>query len=287
QPRVALAGVLIGVLTRVIISVLMSLLMLGPYGESFLRVVLANEGKLWIYHVLAVLFTLLAFMTAFRNLWQTHFGTKVLASPSHAGSEAKAFAFSTIRSTVLPGSEAAGASSQQAFASAHSLAPPAGFIRPVPVNDVVGIVSIPVQVVLESVPEARTVLDAQRPVRIQLGLFLPQLASATVWLTWQQIFTGKDDDLNRLDVGYEAIALLRDRWIRIPAHNYIHQIPRDYFRKSKRSASWMRLAQVEQEALFGEESAEGIAPAAATPQEKTQLHRATMGIDGATNRGTE
>ncbi|MHB9023175.1 MAG: hypothetical protein ACYC7E_03235 [Armatimonadota bacterium] len=255
QMRRAVLGIPLGLLIRVVISALMCVFMTGSQKESFARVFLENEGTFWVYHLLAILGVCVSFVTIFRNLWRGRIDAPGSGSRMKAGgAEARAFAFSSGRaqsSSVAATSE----KFQQAFASAHSLTPPADFVLPVPASDVFGVVSIPVSVVLEAVPEAKTLVDAERPVRIQLAYFVPQLARATVWLTWQTIFTGKADDLNRLEAGSEAVALLRDRWIRIPARNYVSQIPKEYFKLSKRSTSWIQLPEVEQEELFGDVNA--------------------------------
>lgn len=131
------------------------------------------------------------------------------------------------------------------------LAPPEGFYPVVAAENIPGIVNISSAVILESIPEAQILLTPDVPIRIRLAYIVPQLPRATVWLTWQQVFPGGNEDPNNQSTPRPDSVHFQSRWIRIPAKYYVLQVPREYFiRPAVVQPNWMKRPPVPQEAQF-------------------------------------
>ena len=244
QAAGAIFALALGFATRIVASVLISLLTKIP--------VFAITGY-WIAHLLAVLIAVLALSISFRGLLRRTESTRATKAKDKVH-------FSFDRTTNAPRKAPDPITTPQvplgmeelsfddgATEQTMHLRPPEDFAPVLARNDITGTINIPASVILESVPEARSILNSASAVSVRLAVIVPQMSRATIWLTWQQAF----------DKGVPAIANIDtaklepefySRWIRVPARYYVLQVPQEHFKVKKVQPSWMQLPELENEA---------------------------------------
>lgn len=247
----AVAGLLIGFATRFVASVLIFLL-----SQISLAQIFTFDGRHGVFHLMAMVIALLALLLSFRpllvNLGLAHtqateesgkktrmaFDNRVLTPAS-----AKPAQPAHVPLVLSPGD---GTASTAAMPSTH-LQPPADF-TPVLANEkVTGTITVPVSLILESVPEAKTILAPGYGVSIRLAYIVPQLQRGTVWLTWRQVFEKGVPPMPNVDIA-RLEPEFANRWIRLAPKHYVTQVPSSYFKTKKTPPAWLALPEVEQEA---------------------------------------
>ena len=250
----SLGGMILGVIVRLFLSLGFALAVHGILGETLPAMFGLMDNELWILRVLSIVVATLIIAYPCRRLVETGFGMddQQQAHTRKETSSAHAFSFNTVRqahgtSAQQPRVQAAGAT----FDLDRSLCkPPEGFTPLPPKAGVTGTVNINHQIILEYVPEAAPYLKKDFPVRVQQAYIVPQLRRATIWLTWQQIFPGGQDDPNYIHDG-RPDSQFQGRWVRIPAREYVMQMNQEYFIvDTSTPPAWMLRPAVAQEAEF-------------------------------------
>lgn len=240
-----IAGFVLGFLLRLVASALMFLLVSIPLSKLF--VIGGEQGLL---HALATAIALLALTLSFRTLLANLGLVKIHTPVEPAGKTRIAF-----DNRSLPASKSrAGAKvplvlppEGAAADSATCLRPPDDLKPILAQESITGSVTVPASLILESVPEAKSILIPGYGIDIRLAYLVPQLSRGTAWLTWRQVFEKgvppmPNVDTTRLEQDFIG------RWIRLAPRNYITQVPSSYFSTAKSTPVWMKLPPIEQEA---------------------------------------
>jgi len=245
-----IAGVVLGFVTRIAASALIFLLVPTNYSELF-----AFGGGRGLFHALAVIIAVLALAVSFRTLL-ANFSLSRLTAPAKGGGKTR-FAFENrpLPSAAKPQATAKvplvlpleGETQTANGEPATHLYPPEDFTTILPRDDAIGTVTIPAAVILESVPEAKSILNPGYKINIRMSYIVPQLPRATVWLTWRQIFEKGAPPMPNVDTA-KLEPEFQNRWVRIHARHYVTQVPRDYFQTKNPTPAWLKLPAVEQEA---------------------------------------
>lgn len=265
QAAGAIGGLFLGFVTRLVASTLIALLARKP--ES----IIAFDGQNWMLHAVAIVVTALAFVIVYRPWLSsmaggTHRSTSAAktSAPSNAPAKhapAKSGKNSQFNFNTRPAAPARNVSSSTPYMPGPPLGgvntgegedlppthlrPPENFTPVLPREDVIGEVTIPGSIILESVPEAKGLITASTQARIRLAYIVPQLSRGTVWLFWQQVFERGVPSMMGEQV---SDGEFRGRWIAIPPRYYVPQVPRDDFTSVKTPPAWMNLPEVPQEA---------------------------------------
>jgi hypothetical protein len=129
---------------------------------------------------------------------------------------------------------------------ATHLHPPADFNPILAREDITGTITLPASLILESVPEAKTILAPGYGLSIRLAYIVPQLPRGTVWLTWRQVFEKGVPPMPNKDTAKLEEEFI-NRWIRLFPRNYVLQVPSSYFNSTKTPPAWMKLPEIENE----------------------------------------
>lgn len=247
----AVTGLLIGFATRFAASTLIFLL-----SQITLTQIFTADGSKGVLHMVAVVIAVLALLLSFRallvNLGLTHtqaakdngkktrmaFDNRVLTS-----APAKPSAPARVPLVLSPED---GISEITERPATH-LQPPADFNPVYARDDVPGTLTIPASVILESVPEAKTILSPGYGIGIRLAYLVPQLPRGTAWLTWKQVFEKGVPPMANVDTA-RLEPEFTSRWIRLSPKHYVTQVPSSYFKTKKTPPPWLSLPEVEQEA---------------------------------------
>lgn len=252
---VGIGGLVFGIILLLVTDIIIASLISARSGQPTSTIIMAMGQSSWLLGALGVItsFMLLAFPC--RGLLVNGFGLLPTDRSVAATAPERNFSFTARANTgplptTIPHPRAQDAQPQ--------LAPPESFVLVTPLEGVYGLVTIPVELICASVPEAAGVLIADVPVRIRLSYIVPQLRRATIWLTWQQIFPTGGDDPNRRQGPGRSDTRFQGRWVRIPAKSYVPQVPREYFTVPKVAPlSWMKQPAVPQELQFLQEELVG------------------------------
>jgi hypothetical protein len=243
-----LLGLVLGIVCRLVITCGMACLITAHLGQAAPATFFAMERVLWVYHLLATLTVAVLYVVPLRPLFRGRDGQ---TAANGSKSSAAQFSFQTASRVPTTSPEVIRAAPKKPEATSQLLMPPDGFTAVVPMEGVLGLVNVPLEVITASVPEAVDVLQAEMPVRIRLAFIIPQLRNATIWLTWEQIFSDGPEDPNLRQGPGRVAPHLSGRWVRIPAQYYVPQVPPDYFVKpSGVTPLWMKRPPAPQEAQF-------------------------------------
>ena len=238
----------LGFTTRILASMLIFLLVHAPFSALF-----SISSTYGLSHLLAIIIAVLALALSFRSLLM-QFGLKPVQLMSPSGNRvrfsfenAAAVASKTTRQVKVPLVLSDGSDPQENGVPPTHLHPPDDFPPVLAKDDITGTIDIPASVILESVPEARHILNSAYAIPVRIAFFVPQLPRATVWLTWKQAFEKGVPSIPNVDTARLEPEFF-SRWIRIPARYYVTQIPRQHFQATKTPPAWMKLREVEQEA---------------------------------------
>lgn len=247
----ALAGLGLGFATRLVASVLIFLL-----SKISLTQIFTFDGRQGIFHLVAVVEAVLALLLSYRALL-VNMGIAQTMAPKDNGKKTR-MAFDNRVLTPSPTKPPApvhiplvlspedGISTVTEKPATH-LQPPVDFNPIFARDDMPGMITIPASVILESVPEAKTILTPGYGISIRLAYIIPQLPRGTAWLTWKQVFEKgvppmANVDTSRLEPEFTS------RWVRLSPKHYVTQVPSSYFKTKKTPPAWLSLPEVEQEA---------------------------------------
>lgn len=254
---VGFIGTALGLLLRLGLTLLMAWLIGARSHADTAVVFLQINGDHWPLRLLAIAFSAATLVLPLRGLLAS--GFRIRNTGRQYRDTARHFSFkSAVDAPTGPSRATATTGAHEQRHEAQTVTPPEGFM-PIPAqDDITGTIDIPVEVICASVPEARAFLRRELPVSVRLACIVPQLANATVWLTWQQIFSSGSDDPNREHGPERPDVSLQGRWVRLPARTYVTQVPRRYFSRPAPAAAlkWMKRTPVPQEAQFSEDEPE-------------------------------
>lgn len=247
----AVAGLLIGFATRFASSVLIFLL-----SQISLAQIFTFDGRQGVFHLVAMVIALLALLLSFRPLL-VNLGLAQTQAAEENGKKTR-MAFDNRVLTPPPAKPAKPAhvplvlSPEDAISSPTErppthLQPPEDFNPIFARDDVPGTITIPASVILESVPEAKTILAPGYGISIRLAYIVPQLPRGTAWLTWKQVFEKGVPPMANVDTARLEPEFI-SRWIRLAPKHYVMQVPNSYFTTKKTTPAWLSLPEVEQEA---------------------------------------
>lgn len=250
---VAVVGVFVGLILRQGVALLISALLSQHSSESAVVIFGKMANDYWLLNVLAIITSALILLIPFHGLLAAGFLFHG-AADENLDSAPKRFSFATTPAPSATSGASGPSISRTPTGKASQLAPPDGFTPLPPRDDVSGMVNIPTDIIAASVPEAAAYLREGTPVRVRLAHLVPQLSQATVWLTWQQVFLSTPEDPNAMHGPNRPDASLQGRWIKVPAHAYVPQVPREHFLSAGAPPpppKWMTLPPVPQEEQFG------------------------------------
>lgn len=217
-----------------------------------------------IVQVLMIAAGIMALQFPFSNLLESRFGTAVLESlpsaPKHHAPQAKRGAakksqpqarFAFRSQDKLP-SKPVHTIRRAPAPSGVALTPPDFFVKQGVAPNVHGTLTIPLDILVKSIPEARELFHNLPQLRMQLSYFVPQLVYPSAWFTWEQFVEGIDKRcLEGMEVELDQ-PNWHGRWIRIPSRVFVSQIPREhFFNRTPGARAWMKLPPVPQEEQFG------------------------------------
>jgi len=252
----AIAGLVLGYIIRLAANALIFLLVSLPLADLFVF-----GGERGLLHALAVVIALLALSLSFRPLL-VNIGLPQAKSPVKNGSKTRvAFdnrqlptsARQQAQSRRSPGGQSEEVGEIISSEQGAALHPPADFNPILPREDVAGTLTIQTGILLDSVPEAKSILAPNYGISIRLAYIVPQLPRGTVWLTWRQVFEKGVPPMETVDTTRLEQQFI-NRWIRLSPRQYITQVPAIYFEKQKTTPAWMKLPAIEQEAEITFES---------------------------------
>ncbi|MHB0936767.1 MAG: hypothetical protein ACYDCO_23255 [Armatimonadota bacterium] len=246
-----LVGVGLGLGTRFVANILIFLLSSTSFTELF-----AFGGRQGVAHMVAVVVAVLALVLSFRALL-INLGIAQQLAPKDNEKKTR-MAFDNRVLTPSPTRPPApvhvplvlspedGISTPTERPATH-LQPPEDFNAIFAREDTPGTLTIPASVILESVPEAKTILAPGYGISIRLAYIVPQLPRGTVWLTWKQVFEKGVPPMANVDTARLEPEFI-SRWIRLSPKHYVTQVPSSYFKTKKTTPAWLSLPEVEQEA---------------------------------------
>jgi hypothetical protein len=244
---VVVGGAMLGVVTRLVASLLIAVAVGTASNMPVPVTFLEHETGLWAYHALAIVIATAALFLSYGGLIRAGFRgpERVVVPDAHAGAN---FSFAARPAPSATPQGKGGIGQLKRVDTARDLAPPDGFVPVTPAPNVFGAVHITGALVLECIPEAAPHVTPEQRVPIRLALIVPQLAHGTVWVTWQQVSARPDEpgasEASRPDAG------IMGRWVRIPAHAYVMQVPHEHFQVSRPKPAWMTATPVPQEDQF-------------------------------------
>jgi len=247
----ALVGLGLGFGTRFVAGILIFLLSQTSFSE-----LVVFGGRQGVFHLVAAVIAVLALLLSFRALLVNLGLAQTLAAEENGKKTRMAFDNRVL--TPPPAKPAKPAhvplvlSPEDAISSPTErpmthLQPPGDFNPILARDDVPGTITIPASVILESVPEAKTILTTGYGISIRLAYIVPQLPRGTVWLTWKQVFEKGVPPMANVDTARQEPEFI-SRWIRLSPKHYVTQVPSSYFKTKKTTPAWLSLPEVEQEA---------------------------------------
>jgi len=256
----------LGIVTRMVASFVIGLTQFASHKQSLFGFLWSVEkGDLWAFRLLAIVVTLAMIFVVYRSWYVDRFGLfeevmvkkeKEKEREEKAKEQPKAFAFAKKMTDISSINVRGNTGSRR---DPDSLMPPEWFVPVAPLEAAYGTVNIPREVIVKCVPEAKILLTGNRPVQVRLAYIVPQLRHATIWLTWQQIFSSHNAGvIDSADAIAQAEAALRDRWIKIPAKYYVGQVAAEFWVMNQVPPAWMRLPEVPQESEFRLEAEEHV-----------------------------
>lgn|GEM_PF-1931391 len=252
----AFVGVALGFIVRLAANALIFLLVSIPLADLFVF-----GGERGLLHALAIVIAMLALALSFHHLLANIGLPQAEPSVKNGGKTRVAFDThpkpASIRqqapSRTSPGRPSEEAGETMSSEQGTYLHPPADFNPILPREDVAGTLTIQASLILESVPEAKSILAPNYGISIRLACIVPQLPRGTVWLSWRQVFENGVPPMEKVDTARLEQQFI-NRWIRLSPRHYITQVPAIYFEKQKTKPAWMKLPAFEQEAEITFES---------------------------------
>ncbi len=216
-----------GLVSRIIISVITAIIIKQEIINTFTRA----SSFYWLDRVIEIVITIVVLLLPFTAIIRAIYNTEHVKEAKDKVEQQFSFATKKFNADsnvrILRPEESENVTTR--------LSPPEGFMQVMPSIGITGSISVPSSLILEAVPEA-TELITTDDIPVDLQYIIPQLSNSTLWFTWQQLFR------------VEAMASkFQDRWIKIPAKYYVHQIPREYYSASIESPVWMTRDAVPQE----------------------------------------